>query len=70
MGCVFIFFNQIKSNKSDINNQVVVMIFFPRFITILYYLQDVEGGGETAFPLAEFENVSKEVKYSNFLPLR
>ncbi|XP_030842256.1 transmembrane prolyl 4-hydroxylase-like [Strongylocentrotus purpuratus] len=35
-----------------------------RFITILYYLQDVEGGGETAFPLAEFENVSKEYRDS------
>ncbi|XP_041453052.1 transmembrane prolyl 4-hydroxylase-like [Lytechinus variegatus] len=31
-----------------------------RFMTILYYLQDTEGGGETAFPLAEFENISKE----------
>ncbi|XP_030841189.1 transmembrane prolyl 4-hydroxylase isoform X1 [Strongylocentrotus purpuratus] len=33
-----------------------------RYITILYYLQNVEGGGETAFPLAEFENVSIEYR--------
>ncbi|XP_063963269.1 transmembrane prolyl 4-hydroxylase-like [Lytechinus pictus] len=35
-----------------------------RFMTILYYLQDPESGGETAFPLAEFENISKEYKKS------
>ena len=32
-----------------------------RYITILYYLNDVEGGGETAFPVAENETLNFEV---------
>ncbi|XP_030841191.1 uncharacterized protein LOC100890950 isoform X2 [Strongylocentrotus purpuratus] len=39
-----------------------IMAIRDRYITILYYLQNVEGGGETAFPLAEFENVSIEYR--------
>eukprot|EP00794_Sanderia_malayensis_P018786 gene18786-20677_t len=31
-----------------------------RFITILYYLNDVEKGGETAFPVADNENYNHE----------
>ncbi|XP_058967699.2 transmembrane prolyl 4-hydroxylase-like, partial [Pocillopora verrucosa] len=31
-----------------------------RYITILYYLNDVEGGGETAFPVAENETLNFE----------
>ena len=37
-------------------------IFFSlRYITILYYLNDVEGGGETAFPVADNETLNFEV---------
>ncbi|XP_041477343.1 uncharacterized protein LOC121425381 [Lytechinus variegatus] len=42
----------------------IVLNLRERFMTILYYLQDTEIGGETAFPLAEFENISKEYKKS------
>ena len=27
--------------------------FLPRYVTVLYYLNDVEEGGETAFPVAD-----------------
>ena len=35
--------------------------FHCRFITILYYLNDVEEGGETAFPVANAENYNHTV---------
>ena len=33
-----------------------------RYITILYYLSDVEAGGETAFPVADNETLDFEVR--------
>ena len=32
-----------------------------RFMTIIYYLSDVEEGGETAFPIADNETYTVEV---------
>ena len=37
-----------------------------RFITILYYLNDVEEGGETAFLLADNSTVTPQVGVFNF----
>ena len=37
------------------------VIFFSRFITLLYYLNDVEDGGETAFPVADNETFDQQV---------
>ena len=38
------------------------MFFKPyRYITILYYLNDVEEGGETAFPVADMKNFNETV---------
>jgi len=34
---------------------------FYRYITILYYLNDVEEGGETAFPVADNETFDQTV---------
>ena len=34
---------------------------FFRYITILYYLNDVEEGGETAFPVADYQNFNESV---------
>ena len=34
---------------------------FLRFMTILYYLNDVEDGGETAFPVADNETFDQMV---------
>ena len=36
-----------------------------RYITILYYLNDVEEGGETAFPMAD--NATLDIHVSNLL---
>ena len=33
-----------------------------RFLTILYYLNDVPQGGETAFPVADESNFNKTVR--------
>ena len=37
------------------------VLFCFRFITVLYYLNDVEEGGETAFPVADNETFDMEV---------
>ena len=39
----------------------LVSYSFYRYITILYYLNDVEEGGETAFPVADNETFNQEV---------
>lgn len=36
--------------------------FSYRYITVLYFLNDVEEGGETAFPVADNATFSAEVK--------
>lgn len=36
--------------------------FSYRYITVLYFLNDVEEGGETAFPVADNATFSTEVK--------
>lgn len=36
--------------------------FSYRYITVLYFLNDVEEGGETAFPVADNATFSPEVK--------
>ena len=33
-----------------------------RYITVLYFLNNVEEGGETAFPVADEENFNETVK--------
>ena len=38
-----------------------VYFCFNRYITILYYLNDVEEGGETAFPVADNETFDQQV---------
>jgi hypoxia-inducible factor prolyl 4-hydroxylase len=38
-------------------------IFITRYITVLYYLNDVEEGGETAFPVADIENFNETVRH-------
>ena len=35
-----------------------------RYITILYYLNDVEEGGETAFPVADMKDFNETVSAS------
>ena len=35
--------------------------YFVRYITILYFLNDVEEGGQTAFPVADNETFNHEV---------
>lgn len=40
----------------------LIHVFF-RFITILYYLNDVEDGGETAFPVADSKNYVHDVSF-------
>ena len=39
----------------------VMLLFVYRYITILYYLNDVEEGGETAFPVADNKTFDQQV---------
>ena len=39
--------------------------YFVRYITILYFLNDVEEGGQTAFPVADNETFNHEVCLSD-----
>lgn len=41
-------------------NDNLLFIFY-RYITILYYLNDVEEGGETAFPVADMKDFNETV---------
>ena len=41
---------------------IVLFHLTGRYITILYFLNDVEEGGETAFPVADNETFSYEVR--------
>ena len=36
---------------------------FFRYLTVLYFLSDVEEGGETAFPIADNETYDEEVGF-------
>lgn len=36
--------------------------FLCRYLTVLYFLNDVEEGGETAFPVADNETFDEEVR--------
>lgn len=40
--------------------------FTYRLATIIYYLNDVEGGGETAFPVADKKNFDEKVRRTLF----
>ena len=40
---------------------VIILKYFDRFITIMIYLNDVEEGGETAFPAANNKTYDEEV---------
>ena len=40
-----------------------VLCFFNRFITVMAYLNDVEEGGETAFPTADNATYDSSVSY-------
>ena len=45
-------------------------LFLPfnyRYMTILFYLNDVEGGGETAFPVANNETLDITVSIQSFI---
>ena len=41
-----------------------VLVSLIRYVTILFYLNDVEEGGETAFPMADNVTLSMEVRFS------
>ena len=47
-----------KLANSDCNATLALLC---RYITVLYFLNDVEEGGETAFPVADNATFSKEV---------
>ena len=38
-----------------------------RYITILYFLNEVTAGGETAFPLADNATFDKQVRKSKYM---
>ena len=40
---------------------LILLKYFDRFITIMIYLNDVEEGGETAFPAANNKTYDEEV---------
>ena len=43
------------------SSETLAFYSFSRYITILYYLNDVEEGGETAFPVADNETFDQKV---------
>ena len=53
-------FNHDK-RVSFISDKGLKKTIFLRFMTILYYLNDVEDGGETAFPVADNETFDQAV---------
>ena len=40
---------------------IIRLFIICRYITILYYLNDVEDGGETAFPVADMKDFNETV---------
>ena len=47
-----------------ITNVVFDVVFFhSRYLTVLYFLNDVEEGGETAFPVANNETFDEDVSF-------
>lgn len=46
-----------------------VLVSLIRYVTILFYLNDVEEGGETAFPMADNVTLSMEVRFSRGVSL-
>ena len=48
--------------SSNISFKVRNCHYICRYVTILYYLNDVEGGGNTAFPVADNATFSEEVR--------
>ena len=38
-------------------------LYFSRYITVLYYLNQPEAGGETAFPAADVDSFNETVGY-------
>lgn len=46
-----------------------VLVSLVRYVTILFYLNDVEEGGETAFPMADNVTLSMEVRFSRGVSL-
>ncbi len=46
-----------------------IILLFSRYITVLYFLSDVEEGGETAFPIADNETFDEDVSFYKCLNL-
>ena len=46
-----------------------IILLFSRYITVLYFLSDVEEGGETAFPIADNETFDEDVSFYKYLNL-
>ena len=42
---------------------IICLFIICRYITILYYLNDVEDGGETAFPVADMKDFNETVSF-------
>lgn len=56
------FNNDIVRRKiRTVNVHFCVVIFHGRYATILYFLDNVEDGGETAFPIADNSTFDDEV---------
>ena len=56
------FNNDIVRRKiRTVNAHFCVVIFHGRYATILYFLDNVEDGGETAFPIADNSTFDDEV---------
>ena len=53
-------FTRASTNTRNIDVDYIFLVIL-RYITILYYLNDVEAGGETAFPVADNETLNMEV---------
>lgn len=54
--------SRTRKNTSQFQCGNSITLFSGRYLTVLYFLNDVEEGGETAFPVANNETFSTEVK--------
>lgn len=52
---------QYRFNFVSVISVLIKNLYCFRYITVLYYLNDVEAGGETVFPLADMPDKLFEV---------
>ena len=58
---IFFLYNRVLSLQFKRKSFSTTFFFLFRYATILYYLNDIEDGGETAFPVVDNAAFDKQV---------